>query len=372
MHPTLPVGSYDWDPRRLPKEEFTDRIQAFWEAIPDASAAVVYGDSRNHAELIYLSNFVPKLGPAFLLLPRHGEPLLLASGAPNMLPAARRMTWIERTQPLRDAGKQVVQWMGESGSLKDHQIALVGGEYLRAAVCRSLNEALPPKSPRADATALLQKLMRCKRPRELRLIGTSCSILNVAAKALAQAKHSGAGATDAILEAERVAHHAGAQDVRTLFSIDGGRTLRPFEAPIARAVDPLQAYVAVRYAGYWAEGFIAVANSEHAALKKAADGLKSIVNGARAGARCRDLLRLAAEGIAPYDAHAITKGNMGAGIGLSLSEEPQLLAASEDVLGADCVYTLRVGASDGRQHHAIVSAMIAVHRDRSEVLWSTV
>jgi len=111
MHPTLLVGPYDWDPERIPKEEFTDRIQAFWDEISDTecSATVVYGDSRNHAELIYLSYFVPKLGPAFLLVPREGEPTLLASGAPNMLPAAGQMTWVEQTQPLRDAGKDIVQ-----------------------------------------------------------------------------------------------------------------------------------------------------------------------------------------------------------------------------------------------------------------------
>jgi len=94
MHPTLLVGPYDWDPERIPKEEFTDRIRALWERLPNAtcSAAVVYGDSRNHAELAYLSNFVPKLGPALMFVPREGDPRLLVSGGPNMLPAARRLT----------------------------------------------------------------------------------------------------------------------------------------------------------------------------------------------------------------------------------------------------------------------------------------
>jgi len=63
---------------------------------------------------------------------------------------------------------------------------------------------------------------------------------------------------------------------------------------------------------------------------------------------------------------------MGNGIGLSLAEEPRLLAAGEETMEADGVYTLRVGASDGQMHHAIVSAMIAVHRDGCEVLWSSV
>ena len=74
---------------------------------------IVYGDNRNHAELAYLSNLVPKLGPAMMFIPREGEPKLLVSGAPNMLPAARRLTWIEEVEPLRDAGTTIVRWLND-------------------------------------------------------------------------------------------------------------------------------------------------------------------------------------------------------------------------------------------------------------------
>ena len=116
IHSTMLIGPYDWNSERLPQAEFRERIQTLWTGLADRScaAAVVYGDSRNHAELGYLSNFVPKLGPAFMFIPRKGEPRLLVSGAPNMLPAARRLTWIEKVEPLRDAGKMVLQWINES------------------------------------------------------------------------------------------------------------------------------------------------------------------------------------------------------------------------------------------------------------------
>jgi hypothetical protein len=42
------------------------------------------------------------------------------------------------------------------------------------------------------------------------------------------------------------------------------------------------------------------------------------------------------------------------------------------VLGPGEVYTLRVGASDGHEHYGIVSAMVAVHQNRNELLWSAV
>lgn len=376
MHPTLLVGPYDWDPERIPKEEFTDRIQAFWGEISDTecSATVVYGDSRNHAELIYLSHFVPKLGPAFLLVPREGEPTLLASGAPNMLPAARRMTWVEQTQPLRDAGKDIVQWLketcGSDTAVSQARVALIGGEYIGSANYRSLSQAFAPENCFVDATSALRRLMRYKRPRELHLVREGCSILKAATQALAEAKESGAGLTEAILQAERVAYQMSAQDVRTLFSLDGGRTLRPFEAPIAHPVDPLQAYIAVRHAGYWAEGFVVLANSPDLIMMKASVALKAVIKVATAGTSYPNLARVVAEIIDPHHEHSMTTGNMGNGIGLSLEEEPRLVVGSEDALDAGCVYTLRVGASDHKEHHAIASAMVAVNQRGNDVLWS--
>ena len=110
MHPTLLIGPADWDSAYLPKEEFLTRIEALWQRDPAAAGAIVYGDSRNHADLTYLTNFTPKLEPALALIPRVGEPRLLVGGGVNMLSAAKPLTWIETFLPLRDAAKTVAQW----------------------------------------------------------------------------------------------------------------------------------------------------------------------------------------------------------------------------------------------------------------------
>ena len=378
MHPTLLIGPYDWQPGRMPKSEFLGRCQALWQKIPDpiCSAVIVYGDSRNHAELAYLSNFVPKLGPAMMFIPREGEPKLLVSGAPNMLLAARRLTWIEGVEPLRDAGTTIAPWLNDGidydPATAGRRAALIGGDYVRSAFHRPFIESFGRASPFPDATPLLQTLMRCKSPRELGFIREGCAILDASTKALAEANRAGAGITAAILEAERVANHLGAQDVRALFSLDGGRTLIPFEQPIDSTVDPFQAYIAVRHVGYWVEGFIFLSGSEDPVLAKATEALKTVIARAAAGSKCGDLARLAAEKIRPCGAHVITGENVGNGIGLLLEEEPRLTANNEAVLGAGEVYTLRVGVTDGQKHHGIVSAMVAVHQDRNELLWSAV
>jgi len=378
MHSTLLIGPYDWDSERLPQAEFRERIQALWTRLADKSceAAVVYGDSRNHAELGYLSNFVPKLGPAFMFIPRKGEPRLLVSGAPNMLPAARRLTWIEKVEPLRDAGKTVLQWINESAgsgeSAARHSIALIGGDSMRSALYRPFIEAFGSGNVPVDVTSLLRAAMRYKRPRELAAMREACAILTAAKNALAEAERSGAGVTAAIVDAEHIAYRLGAQDVRTLFSLDGGRTLRPFEGPVDSSVDPLQAYIAVRYAGYWVEGFVFVARSLHPAFSQASEALKAVIEIAKDGTLCRELVNLAEERIKPHSPHSMTAGNVGNSIGSFLEEAPQILGTSNEKLEAGCVYTLRIGASDEGAHHAIVSAIISVHQQGTDVLWSGV
>jgi Xaa-Pro aminopeptidase len=214
--------------------------------------------------------------------------------------------------------------------------------------------------------------MRCKSPRELAIIREGCAVLDAATKALAAASHAAAGITTAVLEAERAAYHLGAQDVRSLFSVDAGRTLRPFEEPIDSAFGSLQAYIAVCYIGYWTEGFVFLSGSEDPVLTKAAAALKAVTAETTVGTKCSDLARVAAEKIRPYGAHAITGENIGNGIGLLLEEEPRVSANNEAVVGAGEVYALRVGASDGQEHHGIVSAIVAVHENENEVLWSAV
>ena len=160
--------------------------------------------------------------------------------------------------------------------------------------------------------------------------------------------------------------------MRTLFSLDGGGTLRPFEGQVDTAVDPLQAYIAVRYAGYWVEGFVFVARSPHPAWTQANQALKAVIEIAKAGTPCRELANLVEERIKPYSPHPMTASNVGNSIGYFLEEAPQLLKTSDDALEAGSVYTLRVGASDGREQHAISSAIIAVHQQEADALWSGV
>ncbi len=367
MNPTLLVGPSDWDPARMPREEFLNRISALWRASPSAAGAIVYGDRAHHAELAYLTGFTPKLEAALALIPRVGTSRLLVGGGVNMLQAAKPLTYIESLRPLRNAGETVAQWAREQSG--GGRCVLIGGAFMPYTLRREIAEAIAESAGRIeDKTADLWTLMHRKSARELAAIREACATLAAAVTAMGEAQRSGAAATDAILAGEHAVHDRGAQDVRTLFSLDGGRTLRPFDTPVERAADPLQVYVAIRQFGYWAEGFAVLTGSPTSRPAQANEVLACAVAMIEPGRRCADVARAIAAGIDPLRPHPVTARVQGNAIGLALEEHPLITVDSEDAFETGGVYSLRVGVAD---EHAIVSAMVAVHELGCDVLWSS-
>src|SRR4051812_4684083 len=173
MNSTLLIGHYDWEPERFPKEEFAERLDALWNKLPrDIAAIAVYGDRRSNAELVYLTNFVPKLRDALAILPRSGEPKMFVMGSPKMMPIAARQTWIKSLTPLGDVGKVLNQVKGEINGPR----VLVGGETLRLA---QMPAAAQPTAADASKTAnaAVRAAMRAKRAKELAAVKQGCAML---------------------------------------------------------------------------------------------------------------------------------------------------------------------------------------------------
>ena len=366
MQSTLLIGNYDWDADRMPKEEFQARIRDFWQRVPDVAGLAVYGDRRNNAELAYFGYLVPKLRDSVALIPREGEPRMLVAGGANAMPPAARQTWIGKNEPLTDLPKAVAQWQKELNG----PVAVVGVDNVRLGVERALSEALGAGAASTRAAAAVRAMMRTKSPRELVEIRGACGMLKSAAAALREGVKAGKGVTDCMTQAEHEAVKMRAMEVRSLFSTDGGRTLRPYFSPITRSVDPLLAYIAVRSGGYWAEGFMQAGKGSGEAAAKAREALNKVIAAMMPGARSRDLARIARDGVAPLGEHLLTRGSLGHAIGLALEEPPLLSAESDAKLEAGDVYTVRVGASDGKERNTIASAMVAITDRGSEVLWA--
>ena len=367
MHSTLMVGPYDWDAVALPREEYAERLAAFWQRMPAAcKGVVVFGDSRAHAELAYLTHFVPKVRQAMAFVPRRGDPIVYIPGSRAQFPVMKRLTWTEQLELLTDAGKAVHEWMTKLET-DGAGLALAGDDAMRPALRESLAQVLGG-SP-ADATPVLRQLMQHKRPRELEAIRGACALLDTARAALVAAHRAGSSVTTALLEAEHAAHRAGAQDVRSLFSVDGGRSFRPFSAPLPDKAEVVQCYLAARHRGYWADGMLV--SGRNAALDQAGAALRKLVDACRPGTSARDLAAVIEAGLKPLTLHPMTRHQFGSAIGLALEGAPVLSADSDHRLDEGAVYSLRVGAGDGKVH-GLASALIAVQQAGPQVLWSSV
>jgi hypothetical protein len=354
QHPTLLIGPSDWDETRAPKAEFDRRIAALWDACPNAQRAIVFGSAANHAELAYFTHFVPKLEPGIALLTRAGDHKLLFGGGPNMIGAMKPLTFIRDMAPLGALAKLVSGWQAP---------LLIGGGYMTSVLRRTIDEATGHTAH--DATAQVWHMMRRKSPSELAAIGDACAILKEVLAAIRASVSVGHFTRTSVLAGERAAIDSGAQDVRILFSRDGGRTLRPLDGPYDGYVDPLQIYAAVRKHNYWAEGFACISKESQPPTALAALLLDNALAAIRPGVAFAQLAKVMALS-APYRTHPVTQAEAVSPIGLSL-HAPAASAATAFEAGE--VYSVRVGLTDHADRHAIVSAMIAVRGGANDILW---
>ena len=250
----LPTGPYDWRPDETPRAIFEQRV-ALLRGIMAArgiSHCVVHGNGFDHASLLWLAHFTPKLGPAYLLV-GPGESLrMLFAGGPGMKPSAQALTWIADVAALRGIEKDIQAWLAQSPEGASARVGLVTGRAMlrgdwlaveRAAQGRIevLDEAL--EGPRAtnerDDRAALE---------------ASIAALRQAAQTLFTAAAEGGSQRDAVLTMERAAYGAGAQDVRIRMA------RRIWGAPVTLPDDdiaitgPMPVVLSVRSAGRWSWG----------------------------------------------------------------------------------------------------------------------
>jgi Xaa-Pro aminopeptidase len=367
----LLTGPYDWDPALLPLAEFEARLTAVRRVVAEsgANALLVHGHSVDHGALAYLTGFVPKLGPAFALVPVDGPIRILASGGPGMMCSANLLTWVEDVRPLNNLRNTLNECLGEIQRDGRTVLGLWGGNIMARRPYLAVTAAVQFFGKLLDLDDQLDALRRHKSPRELELLREACRILAVACDAFERATLDGSGARSAALAAERAAFSNGAQDVRILASArDGGPPL-PFDGPNDIRVAPLLACLAVRFSGYWAEGLVTVAAPPSGARICAEAGLTAMLREARPGATSGDLLRAAVQHLPPYKFHPLIQSSIGNGIGLSFEESPMLGRDEKSRLEDGGVYTLRWGAMGEGSDNAVVSAMVAVNGPGMEVMW---
>lgn len=370
MHPSIMIGSYAWAQDRLPADEFRLRLDDIHADMDRNGWAglLVYGDAREHAALAYVSNFIPRMRWGMALLPRRGEPRLLCSMSSRDIPAMRTMTWIAEVHSGWEWDKSIDPWLNGLSGAAPATLATVGFDLMAPVLYGALARSLGTRFHLVRGDDRLTVPPRRKRAREVSLIRDACTVLTAGAEAFVKTWRDTGAAESGALAGERIARRMAAQDVRTLVSLDGGRTLVPFQGLFKRGPGPLVGYLAVKLAGYWADMLLTVDDDVTPAMRAAGHALDRLLAQAGAGTPIADLYTVAARAIEPLTLHPALNGSIGRAIGLSLHEPPEFRPTENAALENGAVYALQVGVADAHAGSALISAMVHVTDKGTEVL----
>jgi hypothetical protein len=357
-HPSIMLGSYLWDEDRMPRDEFDIRLAPLRDAMASNGwgAVLVYGDAREHQALAYFTNFIPRMRWALALIPAQGEPLLLASMSSRDMPAMHTMTWV----PDVKSGWEW-KWFDEfCAKLPSGTLATIGFDLITPVLFGQVEKTVAGRFALVEADQIAADARSVHRPREIALIRAASELASAAAKRIAERWRAGDDVETAALSGERVARDMAAQDVRTLVSRDGGRTLEPYGALFDDRPASLLAYVAVKYMGYWAESFVNLLGFPSRAAQRATAGLDVLLAGFKPDASMHDLAKSVDAAAGPQ--HPALGGSRGHRIGLSPHEGGGLRVEAAGLIAIQTVYALRVGTFEAESGGAVASAMAWISR----------
>jgi Xaa-Pro aminopeptidase len=291
------------------------------------------------------------------LIPAKGEPRVLVSVTARDMPAMRTMTYV----------KEVFsgwEWKHFESFLEKlpagGKLATIGFDLITPLLFGQVEKSIEGKFSLVGADNVLAAAREKQRPRETAMIRIAAQAAAAARKEFLGAWRAGKDIENAALTGERAARDRAAQDVRTLVSRDGGRTLEPYRAKFDDRPAHLLGYVAVKYQAYWADAFVTTGGRDVAARAKAA--LDAVLALMKPGASPDALWAAARGALGPHALHPVLSGSLGHRIGLSPNEGLELRPGGAPV-AADVAYAIRVGAHDEKEGGAIASAVVHVHAD---------
>jgi Xaa-Pro aminopeptidase len=369
MQPSIILGSYGWAQDRLPIDEFQIRVDDARQHMSRQGwkGLLIYGDAREHAALAYLTNFIPRMRWGMALVAGEGDLRLLCSMSARDIPAMRHMTWITDVRSGWEWDEAFDPWF-EQFDGETAVLGTIGFDRMAFALSQSVLYSLGGRFQLDRADDVVKIPRSTKRPREWSMMRRSCEVLEAAASAFAESWRLNGAPEIAALDGERAARRMAAQDVRTLVSHDGGRTLVPFQGRFDTSTQPLAGYIAVKVQGYWADMFVAAGLQAQHVAPRAEAALDALVAAIRPGVIVADARQRAIEAVGPFKLHPMLCGSVGHGIGLSLHEGPEFDDGCRIIFDEDGIYALQVGLADPPSGYALRSAIVRNAAQGVEVL----
>ncbi len=340
MNPTLLTGLGIWDADKLPADEFEARIEGVREGMraTGLDAAIVHGSVLDHAALAYVSGYVPWKSWGLAVIPLEGAPWLLVPGSERDLFGMRTQSWMPDMRSHLDWSGAVDPWLaGRTG--QSTAIGLAGADAAMPWVLARLEEAIAGRAALVETPGLIARYGL--RARERVAVQEAIDIVGAAVREARHAACQGISAFHALIRAERAARLAGAQDVRVMVGVDGGRLFVPLGSCEPQGASRLAGYLAVQHMGYWADAF--VADEAGADIRYAEALLARLLDELRPGAPANALFERIRAGAEDRTLHPALEGALGRRIGLSLDEGAAIHPANGDAIEQGSVYSLAVG-----------------------------
>lgn len=337
LQTVLKRGGLVWVQDDVPPTLFPPRLALVQEAIRRAGhdAWLVYGDAYRYGDVAYLSHFLPRVRGVLLLVPRTGDPTLLAAVGSRDIPAAKTLTCVEDVRPYTRLPGEAVKLIRERG-LAEKRIGLAGVEELLAVGDWDQIRADLPAVGWEPAGDALARLRATKDATELSVLRHTASIVQGALNAAAGALRPGLTERELLAVVDREMRRDAAEDVRCLIA-SGPRASVSLRPPDDRALergDVLLLHLAAEYQRYWAESgqtfVLGAADTETRALADAAQqAVDAMIAAARPGVAASALAaaaRAARADAAPLltAQHSALTASYGLahGIGLDAEEPP--------------------------------------------------
>ena len=350
LHPVLKHGGLFSDWEMLPRAVFAERVGRIQAAIDAAGddAWLIYGDAQRYGDVAYVSHFVPRLRSVVVLVPRSGDPTILASIGSRDVPASKILTWLDDLRPFTRLPGEAVKLIEERG-LAQARIGLVGTRVsLPIAEWDAIAAGLP-NVRWTERDAEYAELRRVKDGVEDAALRRAAAAVRSGLDEAERAVQAGRTQREATAMVDRVLRYAAAEDIRILMAsgAQSGSALRPPDERRLAAGDTVLLFLQVEVQRYWTQGartlFLGTPSAAARALTdQATQALTAMTNALRGGIRAADVAAAASAVLGPVRFAAAMRYGIGSGIGLDAHEPPAIAPDSAERIPADGAIALHV------------------------------
>lgn len=351
LHSVLKHGGLFWDRALTTPEACEQRFKRVQQAVVQCGddAWLVFGDIQRHGNLVFVTNFLPRVRSALVFVPREGAPVLLANIGLRDVPAAKTITWVDDVRPFGRLPKEVIGLIEQQG-LKGGRIGTCGfDESLPVTEWEAIEKGLP-EVRWAARDSEIAKLRAAKETWEIAAMRRSSEAAEAALATAPKLLRPGANLRQVIATIDLDVRRRGAEDARYLIGFNGGN-LRPAYDRILAAGDVITLYMTVELQRYWAEAartfVLGTADAKLKALfEKSKQAMAAMGDKTCAGTAVANLAHAAKSSLSHHTLYDTARiYGLGNGIGLDSEEGPAVIETSSGALANNAVLTTRIIAS---------------------------